>query len=83
MTKKVSQLCKGIVLTQLNQEPSLQNDVNIQNRHSLVRDSTLSQGSYKAELEPNYLQEGSQKRYETIPLLFLSPSACQNFEHLY
>lgn len=58
MTGKVSQLCKGILLTQLNQEPLLQNDINIQTTHSLLRDSTLSQGRYEADSEHISLQEG-------------------------
>lgn len=71
MTGKVSQLCKGILLTQLNQEPLLQNDINIQTIHFLLGDSTLSQGSYETDLEHIPLQEGVRSAMK--PLLSFSP----------
>lgn len=71
MTGKVSQLCRGILLTQVNQEPLLQNVINIQTVHSLLRDSTSSQGSYGADLEHISLQEGVRSAMK--PFLLFSP----------
>lgn len=79
MTDKVSQLCKGIFLTQLNQEPLLQNDINIQIRHSLLRDSTLSQGSHKAELEHICLQRGLRSATKPFLSFFLIPMHAKMF----
>lgn len=78
MTRKVSHLYKGILLTQLNQEPLLPNDINIQTMHSLLRQHIIS-GELWGRLRAHLFAGGCQKCYKTILLLFPHSNTCRNF----